>query len=607
MADPETDIEDPPAAVEPAPAADATTPATAAPTTGTVSPGPMSFDNMVVTPEQQKALQDRLVQIKRAQMASSGGVAGETISRLRRDRAQMEDAYKATALPPDALQEWDVKAKTREHSTDAVEAFGSLGSVFAMLAASFTGAPMETALNAGAAAINAIHAGDEKAYDRDFTAWKENTQLALKRHDIMRQAYNDSILKMNTNLNAGRSELELSARKFGDQQALALLEAGLDGDLNKLIEGRNKTAMELQSTADKVWLDHEKAMDLKSDPNWLSGNPALKAKAIQDWNERWRAGGRAQMAYDAEKDFMDARKREKPDWTPDDLLKWKEEYTTVENAGGGPAGGRVAEIERRTKEYMKPAEEGGLGLDRTAAYDKASKEVANVGKADSGKLTGPQEKARRIKQYEDEIRKTNPELSDAQVYERATAKYNEANLSITGNRSDDIRRQIDMYDNGVQGIDKAMAVLDKYVGAAGAPGYATRLGERVGNIFGSNQTDRAQFAHEIEYLQSIAPRLLNDSSGRPLSAEAKKIERIIAGLNLGDTTANTKRALSEIRDLWTKMQDDNRRRLKTPASSVPGPGETPASTTKPGSSVPKWQQAPAVGPRSSLDSEMPAA
>jgi hypothetical protein len=47
-----------------------------------------------------------------------------------------------------------------------------VGSVFAMLASSFAGLPMEASLNAGAAAINAIHKGDEESYKREFETWQ---------------------------------------------------------------------------------------------------------------------------------------------------------------------------------------------------------------------------------------------------------------------------------------------------------------------------------------------------------------------------------------------------------------------------------------------------
>lgn len=346
MADAEDDTEEKPVAV--AEAAPAGAPAWAdtralgsTPAPAPAAPASPPLDSMVVTPEQQKALQDRLVAIKRNQMASSGGAANETIQRLRSDRAQMEEAFKATAMPADDLAPWDAKAKSKEYKTDPVEAFGSLGSVFAMLASSFAKVPMEYALNAGADAINAVHAGDDKAYERDFTSWKENTQIALKRHEIQRQAYNDSILKMNTNLNAGRSEMEMAARRFGDAEVLAKMEAGL-GDEHKLFDDRNRVALELQKTADEVWLQHEKTMDLKKNPDFQSGDEAKKQRAIQDWEDRWRTGGKSQLKYDFTKDYIEKKKSENKDYSADDLAKWGQEAAVAQEVGGGTSDGMKA-------------------------------------------------------------------------------------------------------------------------------------------------------------------------------------------------------------------------------------------------------------------------
>ena len=140
-----------------------------------------------------------------------------------------------------------------------------------------------------------------------------------------------------------------------------------------------------------------------------------------------------------------------------------------------------------------------------------------------------------------------------------------------------------------------------------------RLGERLGNIVGSNETDRVQLQHDIQYLQTVAPRLMQDASSRGLKAEADKINSMIAGLNFGDTTANTKRALTEVRDLWDKMQQDNvNRRRGTPNPATGAGPQTGAPPTAPSGGKPSggkmpWQKdpivAPAVGPRAEADTE----
>jgi hypothetical protein len=577
MADPaEADDEGPDVPETAAPAAGSGTPSppAAAPAVGsgavpTTLPAP-SIDGLVVTPGQMEKTRQQLLEIQKAKMASQDHDRVEISSRLDRDRARMEQAYKASAAEPIGLEPWDAQKKAAEHYTDPVQAFGSVGSVFAMLASSFAGLPMEAGLNAGAAAINAIHQGDEKAYNREFEAWQKNTELAVKRHEMQRQAYNDATTLMNSNINAGRTKMEMAATKFGDQKVQALLENGMDKELTDLFVARNKSAAEMQDQWDKIQLQHDKVTDLRSDPRYTSGNPELKNQAITEWTQRWAPNSSQKLRYDATADYVAAQKRANPNWTPDDLAKWQHDAANA------------AEPDKEAK----PTGPLSSGKMKSAAIqeivDNSKKEV------EAGTRPAP---------------KTIAE---------ATAEYNRGAATPTGNRLDDIDKQIGMYDNGKSAIDRTLALIDKHTGSVGAAGYVTRLGERLGNVVGSNETDRVQLSHDIQYLQTIAPRLMQDASSRGLKAEADKINSMIAGLNMGDTTANTKRALQEVRQLWDKMQQDNvnrRRGISNPATGAgpSGPNSegagAPPSAAKPGAAAPKWQSAPIVKPRAELGSD----
>lgn len=538
----------------------------AAPTT---LPAP-AIDGLVVSPGQMEKTRQQLLEIQKSKMASQDADRAEMTSRLDRDRARMEQAYKASAAEPAGLEPWDAQKKSAEHYTDPVTAFGSIGSVFAMLASSFAGLPMEAGLNAGAAAINAIHKGDETAYNREFETWQKNTDLAIKRHDMQRQAYNDATTLMNSNINAGRTKMEMAATKFGDQKVQALLENGMDKELTDLFVARNKSAAEMQDQWDKVQMQHDKVTDLRSDPRYTSGNPELKNQAIAEWTQRWAPNSSQKLRYDAKADYIAAQKRANPNWTPDDMLKWNTDFATAEDGGDKPAGALST---------------GKLKTQAIQELVKKSEEDVAAG-----------------------IRTKPLTLTEA------TAEYGRTVATPSGNRLDDIDKQIGMYDNGKTAIDKTLALIEKHAMSVGAAGYATRLGERLGNIAGSNETDRSQIAHDIKYLQTIAPRLLQDASSRGLKAEADKINSLIAGLNMGDTTANTKRALTEVKQLWDKMQQDNVNRRRGTPNSATGAGPqsgTPAvsAPAKPATTgkMP-WQKDPIVapaggGPRADAESE----
>jgi hypothetical protein len=113
----------------------------------------------------------------------------------------------------------------------------------------------------------------------------------------------------------------------------ALLENGMDKELTDLFVARNKAATEMQDQWDKVQLQHDKVMDLRSDPRYTSNNPELKNQAIAEWTQRWAAGSTQKLKYDAKADYIAAQKRANPNWTPEDIPKWNSDFV----AKGGDA------------------------------------------------------------------------------------------------------------------------------------------------------------------------------------------------------------------------------------------------------------------------------
>lgn len=166
------------------------------------------------------------------------------------DMARVRRAFNEEGIGPNELQKWNADAEREKFMTKPVDAFGSLGSVFGILASAFTRQPMENALNASAAAMNAVHAGDEEVYKQSFNAWKENTALALKRQQLMHQKYTDAIELMKTNMALGQTKLQLAAAQYGDDVSLTYMRAGLNDKLFDTLEKRAKTAEELQKVSD---------------------------------------------------------------------------------------------------------------------------------------------------------------------------------------------------------------------------------------------------------------------------------------------------------------------------------------------------------------------
>jgi hypothetical protein len=240
---------------------------------------------------------------------------------------------------------------------------------------------------------------------------------------------------------------------------------------------------------------------------------------------------------------------------------------------GGRTSPIMTEIQRQLDASDANADPNETLEDTRARHNKIIADVSSAQKPNAASPTMAKEQAQLV---EDLMKKDNPETGKPYTREEAIKRAKEVGAPPpTGNKLIDLKSHIGQYDDAIKIIDGIDKTLNKYAGAAGIAGRATRLGERVGNILGSNQTDRTQMMRDIEQLQLMGPRLLLDQkTGRPLSAEAGHITDIIAGLNMGDTTANTLRAMKDIKERLITIRDRNKAEVPGSAA-VP---ETPAST-----------------------------
>ncbi|MDE2098996.1 MAG: hypothetical protein KGL39_17210 [Patescibacteria group bacterium] len=192
----------------------------------------------------------KLADIKRQEIEADK-TAQAQIEKATAQIPDIKELSKTAGVEAEKLKPWDAEAEAAKRQTDPITAFGSIGSVFGILASAFTHAPMENALNASAAAMNAIKEGDKESYDRAAKAWEQNYKMALDRHKIEHQAFEDAVTLMKTNMEVGRNQMIMNAKRFGDQKAMVYLEAGMD-----------KEYFELQATRQKLHndavLNHEK-------------------------------------------------------------------------------------------------------------------------------------------------------------------------------------------------------------------------------------------------------------------------------------------------------------------------------------------------------------
>ena len=129
-----------------------------------------------------KDVTSRLSDVQREKVAASDKIYSEIESAQSRLLPRIEQLSKNAGVEAEKMKPWDADQEAAKRRTDPIEAFGSFGSVFGILASAFTHAPMENALNASAAAMNAIKEGDAKSYDRAYKAWEQNTKHCLGRN-----------------------------------------------------------------------------------------------------------------------------------------------------------------------------------------------------------------------------------------------------------------------------------------------------------------------------------------------------------------------------------------------------------------------------------------
>lgn len=502
--------------------------------------------DQLISPDRLSAL-EKTIHGYQAYLVGAEKVAADNeaaISRRYNDRMEHMIAQEGATL--DSLKPWNEQEESAKYKTDLWSQFGSPGFIIAMLGSAFTAQPMISALNSGAAAMNAINQGDLKAHDRAMQAWKDNTDLAIKRMNMEHEEYQDINKLRESNLAEWQARMKIAAARFQDQATLAMMEAGMYPQIEEKIAGIADARVKLENSKNAIEENNLRRQLV---------NSFLKPGDYADPKKVAAATRRADEMIASTKapespanQLWQQFKLDNPNASLDDQLEFFKKLTQAQFAGR--YGGVLTE-----------------GREKAQAVADRADQLMEQHKGDP-----------------------NYKRSDAIMDAEREVKQAFAPPMTEGKRYD-VEAHLGLYDDAVKLIDQVTGTLDKYVGAAGIAGRATRLGERVSNLTGGTQTDRVQLMRDIEQLQLMGPQLLLDrNTGRPLSTEAGKVSDIIAGLNIGDTTANTLRAMKEIRDRLTAIRDRDKARLG-------GTTQSPAAAS-PAAAAPSenWDSFPAASP-----------
>lgn len=188
----------------------------------------------------QKEQSDPAIKQARSDEVSSIDKDRETLAEIKGKEEQEGVDFQNQTKP------WNADEERQKYAYDPVKAFGSAGSVFAMLAAAFTHTPMISALNGAASAMESIRSGDEKSYNDAFDAWQKNTETALRRHQAMHEDWQDVINLASKDQDLAHSKAVALAAQYGDQQAQILASSGQWAKLAELVNARNSNAVHME-------------------------------------------------------------------------------------------------------------------------------------------------------------------------------------------------------------------------------------------------------------------------------------------------------------------------------------------------------------------------
>jgi hypothetical protein len=465
---------------------------------------------------------------------------------MRQDRQKMAQSYDleaADARDP-ALRPWNAEQEKAKYIRGPMENFGSVGMIFAMAASAFTRTPMISALNAGAAAMQATAQSDEKAYKQAFDAWKSNSDLALKRFDMERNLYEDANKLLTTDMGLWKQKSLMLAAQFDNQKMRIMLENGMDKEVLDAQAAQFKAAEEMRKHKEAFeTYDFKRKMIAETIDAWQQEHPGvddehptpeyvvMKARAFSD--AQAASKGTLSRPLTSDQEFIQRYYAEHPEATPEEFSTAFGEFKRGQHqpGGAGSAGTRP----------------GSVNADRVA-MDAA-------------------------------IRKEHPDWSDDKVIEERNRRLKASTTSLTGNEKEKLETRINKFAHSDEIIDKTLKVLETHSGAAGIAGKVMRLEERVGNILGAKSTERVQMMRDIELLRGWAKELLFSSNSK-LKKEAERVDSIVGGTSPGDTGPNTIRALRDLKNLYDRMRTEDNAKLSgtwtppNPAESKPAPSSS---------------------------------
>jgi hypothetical protein len=193
--------------------------------------------------------------------------------------------------------QWNTQQELQKRETSLWEDFGSPGFIAAMIGSAFSARPMNSALMAGGAALNAIKQNKTDDYERAFEAWKSNSDLAIKRMNMEHQQIQDIAHLAHTSIANYQANLRGIAAKYDNQGMIALMDAGYFDKVEEIIAKMPIIAEKVQKATDELNIRKAGMDALKDSEEYKKGDLQKKfdmqletEKRIRDGEHPGRAG-----------------------------------------------------------------------------------------------------------------------------------------------------------------------------------------------------------------------------------------------------------------------------------------------------------------------------
>lgn len=359
--------------------------------------------------------------------------------------------------------------------------------------------PGLAAINAMSAGLGALKQGNDEAYKRSMDLWSKQTELASKAFDMQNKTI-DNIMK----------DLDLSAKEQQDKLQNAFRVLGLEHDLDLAKAGLWKDVYERQDNRLKLQTDIEEKR---------SQIDANRARAAKD-QAIAKAGGSNSPSMVLYNRKLEAYRAAHGGEEPDPQTSEKLLTDALREAKAAGPGHQSTEQKALDDAFIAKANELGVDPDSFKNDPKYAGQRRDI--------------------------------------ERDTMSLHH-NIAITGNEKVKLESRVTQYNQGLQKIEDLEGILANNNFVAGVGGKVTRPLEALENVLSwSHSTDKAQFESGIQYLKAIsAELLLGQSNSRGVVSELygkeSRIDYLIRGLKMGDTTDRTVESLRELKATFLEL------------------------------------------------------